>query len=885
MNPLKDSSDSGQGSSRSTLSHASSSASILTSSPSPNLELDRKDNVKNRLGIKMTPSATQLPDERIMLFQRAQMRLPSLGHASPTPKPLSAQKSKRKTSEDCISVLSMSSVHAIMSDGNKHEGSGTPAFQSDLDLEASLSRTQANLKQSNSKRKISLEDNSPLLQSRRRSSTFDSASNLQDNAKKGLPTDDHSPRTNAESLKMDCSPASKDRTVGVPVSLSRKRNSPSQELSAVIEPLSSVPPKVAPMDSSHGLLSTRNRPLGNAQSVAGTNMVNNGNKVGKNTPRRDCSPSRSKGPPKGEQKDKNGAASGPAKRPVRTLEVLPVAKVNSVDAADKGLHGAVKKGESLVRTSIISASVEKTQSQTKEQELSSANGPKGERSPVRPGDHKEPLARTPKESSTKKLPGAQSKTGNQKSRVQGGSTGAGPGVSPKVASQSDASSQSLKTSDKKNSKQVKGISVSKPAKETSSKPNGKSAIMSKDSAAIAAKKRNENVRKQQGNAKMESNQKGKSEAVTRQTSWRISCDDDDSSESDFEGGETRFVVEAPVKEAGTSKKKQKCGKKATPLPVATKTDNLDDLLESSDAEDVYEEVIFSKGEETSAGIPVKKGQNTPRKDTKKVLAKEVKSVTEQMKNDTRTGIATGEAKKLSFAAQQKGPFKNKEHQSRQEKMRSVPLTVSENRKGDKPKDMTKTVPMKSTPGPRYKDNEASKQKLGKSCKTVMSDREVKTEKRPTPKSVQLKPNTDKEKAENERKGKLTPRVTPSKVNSKGSGGVKSPRQDVKENRAVSKDSEVKEKEPTGRSSSNHSKELQQQREQNDSNSASVKEHLAESKESGSIPVNSGEVSPGETVSVAEQKLKKDEHHIDPAVKVTTSEQTDQKKGRRKGAVE
>ncbi|XP_030849172.1 uncharacterized protein LOC583722 isoform X2 [Strongylocentrotus purpuratus] len=579
VNPLKDSSDSGQGSSRSTVSHTSSAASLVMSSPSPQLELDRKEVAKNRLGIKMTPSATNVLDERIALFQRAKMRLPSLGRASPAVNQSQAHRSKRQTSEECLSVLSMSSISAVMSseavdsnDTAKEDGQRKSSTIGD-DLDKNLQGSQNSSNRQGGKRKISLEDNSMLLGTRKQSASS---------------PDDHPVGASQSSTSSPFSGGNVTTAVGKDNELLSRDNTAektSKRNTALVTPLCATKGKVTP--TSH---STKSLP----HQKTAPNFTCKKAQLSGNTVKKMADKTLKAQPPvpgtqRGVQEEKNSTLVGVSKPVIRTLEVLPVAKVESKssgrnsekDTRKVDNRESSKIDESVVKTEVkVGTPIEKscTSSGTKKVkvETKSVIASKGKNATLTSKGRKEKKA-----SDLVKL---------------------APNLANKKAC--------VKTD--------KQTVTSKPQREPDVKPEGKCAISVRKGAATAVDTVGSKTKNDQGKAKT-----GKKDAEEKKViTWRISCDDDDdSSESDFDNEDQRFVEEMPV--TARDCKGQKEGRKGSTVPPCTKTDDFEELVESSDAEEVFEEVVFSDEEDTPTDLG--KARTKQIKDPSKASSKHQKT--------------------------------------------------------------------------------------------------------------------------------------------------------------------------------------------------------------------------------------------------------------------
>ncbi|XP_072182009.1 uncharacterized protein [Diadema setosum] len=592
VNALKESSDSGQGSSRSTVSHTSSSASILTSSPSPQLEVDRKEAAKNRLGIKMTPSATKLPEEKGPLFQRAQTRLPSLGRSSPMRRQTSGQGSKRKTSEDCISVLSMSSVHGHMSEmGNpseKQEFAEAPTFITEIEAKPVQMRVTDG--RTSGKRRISLENNSALVDRKRQPSVATDHRSLS----RATPAVDSKVSTVSTSKSVVHSNLEMSGQVD---SVTSQRLSLEEEQSAKVAPLCAASAKVAPLSCNsrsssdhrtvHGESPASNRTLstvGGSQAPGNCTSQNQKQLLSHGTrgPASSCV-----------QSGSSSSLPRSSKRSPGTLEVLPVAKVSDLNSDRTG------KQQSKEHTVADSKSNLKNPDKNLDKGVSRGAENKGKvdegqaaTTGLYPGVQSQGASeKVAEQKDTKcKASAGQSKVAAMIQKVPGVKTLSG------ISSNSDKTTSKLGQKAKSSGREKAG---DKSKKETLMKPSGKSAITVKRERTPAAGKNTPKVRKNQG----KSSERGKGvtgEEEKMETTWRISCNDESSSESDFESGTPRFAGTTPRKGPATKQSKEQKGNRSTvagsrvgTLPKATKTDQTEDLLESSEAEEVLEEVIFS----------------------------------------------------------------------------------------------------------------------------------------------------------------------------------------------------------------------------------------------------------------------------------------------------
>nr|XP_054757768.1 uncharacterized protein LOC129263877 isoform X1 [Lytechinus pictus]XP_054757769.1 uncharacterized protein LOC129263877 isoform X2 [Lytechinus pictus] len=579
VNPLKDSSDSGQGSSRSTVSHTSSAASLVMSSPSPQLEVDRKEAAKNRLGIKMTPSATKVPDERIALFQRAQMKLPSLGRASLAIKQSQGHKTKRQTSEECLSVLSMSSINAVMS-----PDVGDAKDTAKEDIQSKSSAIGNDLDRQGGKRKISLEDNAMLLETRKRSLSSTSES-------KTL-TPAASSQSSHPSPLSGGSGTALVQKADERLSIDSMADNTSKKNTALVTPLCATKGT-----ATSACPSTKPLPHQKTAQIFSCKNANTAKKMADKNPKTESSVPGIQNGPKGEKKSMLVSASKPV---VRTLEVLPVAKVDSKSSgklSEKDTNKGDDQGSSKLDKSVVKTEVKTP----KEKSITSSDT-------VKPDKTGKSESKTVINSKGKTGPVSRSMKNNMKKEDR---------ASDLVKPASDLANK--KACNKTDKKTV----TSKSQREPGGGPEGKSAISVKKGAAAPTNKAASKTKNYQGKVKTGKKEEAEKKVIT----WRISCDDDDdSSESDFDNEQQRFVEEdIPV--PGRDRKEQKVLRKGSTVPPCTKTDDFEDLAESSDAEDVFEEVIFSDEEDTPTDIG--KAKTKLIKDLSKISSKHQQPPTSQ----------------------------------------------------------------------------------------------------------------------------------------------------------------------------------------------------------------------------------------------------------------
>lgn len=394
------------------------------------------------------------------------------------------------------------------------------------------------------------------------------------------------------------------------------------------------------------------------------------------------------GTQRGIQEEKKSTLVGVSKPVIRTLEVLPVAKVDA-KSSGKNSEKDTRKVDNQ-ESSKIDESVVKTE--------------------LKVG--------TPIEKSC-------TSSGSKKVKVETKSVIASKGKSATLASKgrkekkaSDLVKLAPNLANKKACiKTDKQTVTSKPQREPDVKPEGKCAINVRKGAATAADKVGSKTKNGQGKAKT-----GKKDAEEKKViTWRISCDDDDddSSESDFDNEEQRFVEEIPV--TVRDGKGQKEGRKGSTVPPCTKTDDFEELVESSDAEDVFEEVIFSDEEDTPTDLG--KARTKQVKDSSKASSRHQKTSAPQ---GTKVAIEKSSAKpptvkKPTPGAQQQ---KNVDRESVKGKGTFVKKPVKEDaHESGKSKIASKSVPVKKIMNKEPRPtNETNPKKVGEKSNLAISNR-------------------------------------------------------------------------------------------------------------------------------------------------------------------
>ncbi|XP_041466973.1 uncharacterized protein LOC121417356 isoform X2 [Lytechinus variegatus] len=843
VNPLKDSSDSGQGSSRSTVSHTSSAASLVMSSPSPQLEVDRKEAAKNRLGIKMTPSATKVPDERIALFQRAQMKLPSLGRASPAIKQSQGQKTKRQTSEECLSVLSMSSINAVMSPdvGNAKdmtkEDNQTKSSAIGNDLDRQLQGQQNSLNRQGGKRKISLEDNALLLETRKRSLSSTSESKT---LTPGASSQSSHPLPLSGGSGTALVKKADER-----LSIDSMAENTSKKNTALVTPLCATKGTATP-----ACPSTKSSPhQKTAQIFSCKNAqpsANTARKMADKNPKAQSSVPGTQNGTKGEKKSTLVSASKPV---VRTLEVLPVAKVDSKTSGKQSEKDTNKSDDQ--ESSKVDKSVVKTEvKMPKEKPITSRDAVKPDKT---------------RKSESKTVINSKGKTGHVSSSMKSS------------VKQEDHGSGLVKPASDLHNKNAcnktdKKTVTSKSQREPGGGPEGNSAISVKKGAAAPTNKATSKTKNDQGKVKTGRKEEAEKKVIT----WRISCDDDDdSSESDFDNEQQRFVEEdIPV--LGRDRKEQKVLRKGSTVPPCTKTDDFQDLAESSDAEDVFEEVIFSDEEDTPTDIS--KAKTKLIKDPSKISSKHQKPLTSQgskavQKSTVKPPAAT---KKPTPGAQQqksvvKESAKAKGTLVKKPLKRETPNEMVKGKVAVKGMSVTKTLSKEPSPT----DNTNTHKAAEKSILTISRQKPLNTL---TSSKVEKEINKAKQPPEKNSSNAL--KQKPSEVMKDGRSDVKA--MDIKEKtvlKTVQKNANVKNAaSPAKVQNSSVSSKVD-----NKQDAPEVRSSVAiESRKEDPIKVSERpEVVANESKGVSSTELGESsdvipagQDYIDPAVKVVTSEQGD-----------